>query len=118
MVKQAVAYFNGGNGYADSWNEKHQNSSNWYNRRQTEENIIKNSDRFSYIRDDDGWSNGNIWYARQKAQNAASATLVGSRVFHETFGYGKVLKIEGNKLKIRFNLAGHKKLMKDYVKKI
>ncbi len=117
ICNQAAAYFGGGNGYANGWNEKHQSSSNWYNRRQTEENVIKDSDRFSYVRDDDGWSNGNIWYAKQKAKNAASATPVGSRVFHETFGYGKVLKIEGNKLEIWFDQAGHKKLMKDYVKK-
>ena len=66
--------------------------------------------------EDDGWS-GSVWRAKQKARNAASATPVGSRVFHETFGYGKVLKIEGNKLEIWFDQAGHKKLLKDYVKK-
>ena len=74
-------------GYGGSWAEQHKSSSNWYNRsRQTEENVIRDSDRFSYVRDeDDGWS-GSVWRAKQKARNAASATPVGSRVFHETFG--------------------------------
>ena len=118
ICNMAAAYFGAAGGYGGSWAEQHRSSSNWYNRsRQTEENDIRDSDRFSYVRDeDDGWS-GSVWRAKQKARNAASATPVGSRVFHETFGYGKVLKIEGNKLEIWFDQAGHKKLLKDYVRK-
>lgn len=118
ICNMAAAYFGAAGGYGGSWAEQHRSSSNWYNRsRQTEENVIRDSDRFSYVRDeDDGWS-GSVWRAKQKARNAASATPVGSRVFHETFGYGKVLKIEGNKLEIWFDQAGHKKLLKDYVRK-
>lgn len=118
ICNMAAAYFGAAGGYGGSWAERHRSSSNWYNRsRQTEENVIRDSDRFSYVRDeDDGWS-GSVWRAKQKARNAASATPVGSRVFHETFGYGKVLKIEGNKLEIWFDQAGHKKLLKDYVRK-
>ena len=118
ICNMAAAYFGAAGNYGGSWAEQHRSSSNWYNRsRQTEENVIRDSDRFSYVRDeDDGWS-GSVWRAEQKARNAASATPVGSRVFHETFGYGKVLKIEGNKLEIWFDQAGHKKLLKDYVRK-
>lgn len=118
ICNMAAAYFGAAGNYGGSWAERHKSSSNWYNRsRQTEENVIRDSDRFSYVRDeDDGWS-GSVWRAKQKARNAASATPVGSRVFHETFGYGKVLKIEGNKLEIWFDQAGHKKLLKDYVRK-
>lgn len=118
ICNMAAAYFGAAGGYGGSWAEQHRSFSNWYNRsRQTEENVIRDSDRFSYVRDeDDGWS-GSVWRAKQKARNAASATPVGSRVFHETFGYGKVLKIEGNKLEIWFDQAGHKKLLKDYVRK-
>ena len=118
ICNMAAAYFGAAGGYGGSWAEQHRSSSNWYNRsRQTEENVIRDSDRFSYVRDeDDGWS-GSVWRAKLKARNAASATPVGSRVFHETFGYGKVLKIEGNKLEIWFDQAGHKKLLKDYVRK-
>lgn len=118
ICNMAAAYFGAAGNYGGSWAEQHRSSSNWYNRsRQTEENVIRDSDRFSYVRDeDDGWSDS-VWRAKQKARNAASATPVGSRVFHETFGYGKVLKIEGNKLEIWFDQAGHKKLLKDYVRK-
>lgn len=118
ICNMAAAYFGAAGNYGGSWAEQHRSSSNWYNRsRQTEENVIRDSNRFSYVRDeDDGWS-GSVWRAKQKARNAASATPVGSRVFHETFGYGKVLKIEGNKLEIWFDQAGHKKLLKDYVRK-
>ena len=118
ICNMAAAYFGAAGNYGGSWAEQHRSSSNWYNRsRQTEENVIRDSDRFSYVRDeDDGWS-GSVWRAKQKARNTASATPVGSRVFHETFGYGKVLKIEGNKLEIWFDQAGHKKLLKDYVRK-
>jgi uvrD/REP helicase len=118
ICNMAATYFGAAGNYGGSWAEQHRSSSNWYNRsRQTEENVIRDSDRFSYVRDeDDGWR-GSVWRAKQKARNAASATPVGSRVFHETFGYGKVLKIEGNKLEIWFDQAGHKKLLKDYVRK-
>ena len=118
ICNMAATYFGAAGNYGGSWAEQHRSSSNWYNRsRQTEENVIRDSDRFSYERDgDDCWS-GSVWRAKQKARNAASATPVGSRVFHETFGYGKVLKIEGNKLEIWFDQAGHKKLLKDYVRK-
>ena len=118
ICNMAATYFGAAGNYGGSWAEQHRSSSNWYNRsRQTEENVIRDSDRFSYVRDeDDGWS-GSVWRAKQNARHAASATPVGSRVFHETFGYGKVLKIEGNKLEIWFDQAGHKKLLKDYVRK-
>ncbi len=89
-----------------------QNSNNFYNPSE-ENNIIHDSDRFSYVRDDFGWNNTFV----QKFHNQPLGFKIGSRVFHETFGYGKILKIEGNKLEIWFDQAGHKKLMKDYVKK-
>ncbi len=79
--------------------------------------VIHDSERFSYVREENNDWSGNVWRAKRKAVNAASDTPVGTIVFHETFGYGKVLKIEGNKLEIWFNEAGHKKLLKDYVRK-
>ena len=56
--------------------------------------------------------------AKQAAKNATSDILIGARVFHESFGYGRVKNIEGNKLEIIFDKAGYKKLMKNYVQKI
>ncbi len=40
---------------------------------------------------------------------------VGQRVFHEKFGYGQVLVVEGNKLQIAFDKAGTKKVIDSFV---
>ena len=40
---------------------------------------------------------------------------VGGRVFHQKFGYGKITAVEDNKLAIRFDVAGEKKVMDAFV---
>lgn len=107
-----------GGGYQDNRQQQNQykSSSNWYNLKQNN-NTIQDSDRFSYVRDDDAWSSGNYYQAKRNAKNATAAMPIGSRVYHSTFGYGKVLNIEGNKLEIWFDKFGHKKLLKDYLTK-
>lgn len=59
-------------------------------------------------------------YSRNSGGNysnsASAAALMGERVYHQTFGYGKITAVEGNKLEIWFDKYGHKKLLKDYVK--
>lgn len=39
----------------------------------------------------------------------------GKRVFHQKFGYGKVINADGNKLEISFEKSGTKIVMKDFV---
>ena len=46
---------------------------------------------------------------------AVSAFSVGDRVFHQKFGYGEVLTIEGDKLDIEFDKAGSKKVVAQYI---
>ena len=46
---------------------------------------------------------------------ADSAYSVGDRVFHTKFGYGRVIGIEGDKLDIRFDKAGEKKIVARFV---
>ncbi len=46
---------------------------------------------------------------------ADSAYTVGDRVFHVKFGYGRVTGIEGDKLDIRFEKAGDKKIVARFV---
>ena len=46
---------------------------------------------------------------------AVSAFTVGDRVFHQKFGYGAVVGIEGDKLDILFDKAGEKKVVARYV---
>ncbi len=41
----------------------------------------------------------------------------GDRVFHQKFGYGTVTEVEDNRLAIRFDLAGDKKVMDAYVER-
>ncbi|MEM7441077.1 MAG: UvrD-helicase domain-containing protein [Pseudomonadota bacterium] len=46
---------------------------------------------------------------------AVSAFGLGDRVFHQKFGYGAVIGIEGDKLEIAFEKAGTKKVLAGYV---
>ncbi len=41
----------------------------------------------------------------------------GDRVFHDKFGYGKIINIDGHKLDINFEHSGHKRVMDSFVKK-
>jgi DNA helicase II / ATP-dependent DNA helicase PcrA len=40
---------------------------------------------------------------------------IGDRVFHPKFGYGMITAVEDNKLAIRFEHAGDKKVLDAYV---
>ena len=40
---------------------------------------------------------------------------VGIRIFHQKFGYGKILDVDGNKLEVSFEKAGIKKVLANYV---
>ncbi|WP_113911260.1 ATP-dependent helicase [Roseovarius dicentrarchi] len=46
---------------------------------------------------------------------ATSSHTVGERVFHQKFGYGEVMAIEGDKLEIEFDKAGTKKVVARFV---
>ncbi|MEL6957494.1 MAG: 3'-5' exonuclease, partial [Pseudomonadota bacterium] len=47
--------------------------------------------------------------------NATSSHTVGDRVFHQKFGYGEVMEIEGDKLVIEFDKAGTKKVVAKFI---
>ena len=46
---------------------------------------------------------------------AEPAHTVGTRVFHQKFGYGAVVDVEGEKLTIEFEKAGVKRVLAGYV---
>jgi len=46
---------------------------------------------------------------------AVSAYALGERVFHQKFGYGAVVGIEGDKLEIEFEKAGVKKVVSRFI---
>ncbi|MEX0838730.1 MAG: DUF3553 domain-containing protein, partial [Parvibaculum sp.] len=42
----------------------------------------------------------------------------GERVFHQKFGYGEVLSIDGNKLTVDFDKAGRKKVIDSFLERV
>ena len=50
-----------------------------------------------------------------KSTGTVSDFSVGDRVFHQKFGYGRVARIDGNKLTIAFDKAGEKKVVDSFV---
>ncbi|ALJ12964.1 ATP-dependent helicase [Sphingopyxis macrogoltabida] len=45
-----------------------------------------------------------------------SDLAIGMRVFHEKFGYGEIIDIDGNKLEVEFEQAGSKRVLDGFVK--
>jgi DNA helicase-2/ATP-dependent DNA helicase PcrA len=52
-----------------------------------------------------------------KSTGAVSEFAAGDRVFHQKFGYGRVAKVDGNKLTIDFDKAGEKKVVDSFVQR-
>jgi DNA helicase-2/ATP-dependent DNA helicase PcrA len=52
-----------------------------------------------------------------KSTGTASEFSLQDRVFHQKFGYGHVVKIDGNKLTIAFEKAGEKKVVDSFVER-
>jgi DNA helicase-2/ATP-dependent DNA helicase PcrA len=53
-----------------------------------------------------------------KSTGASSEFSLDDRVFHQKFGYGQVVKIDGNKLTILFDKAGEKKVVDSFVERM
>jgi DNA helicase II / ATP-dependent DNA helicase PcrA len=53
-----------------------------------------------------------------KSTGTASEFSLDDRVFHQKFGYGQVVKIDGNKLTIAFEKAGEKKVVDSFVERV
>jgi DNA helicase II / ATP-dependent DNA helicase PcrA len=53
-----------------------------------------------------------------KSTGVTSAYKVGDRVFHQKFGNGNVVQVEGNKLTIAFDKAGQKKVVDSFVRQV
>ena len=52
-----------------------------------------------------------------KSTGTVSEFALDDRVFHQKFGYGHVVKIDGNKLTIAFDKAGEKKVVDSFVER-
>jgi len=53
-----------------------------------------------------------------KSTGAASHFAVGERVFHQKFGNGNVTVVDGNKLTIKFDHAGEKRVVDSFVERV
>lgn len=57
-------------------------------------------------------SNSDYFYQKKK-----TSPLVGVRVYHSSFGYGKILDVDGDKCEVMFDKVGKKKIMGSYLQK-
>ncbi len=81
---------------------------------------VFSADNFSYVRRNDSASSQMYSSPAQVKKIASPASkmedgISGKRVFHQKFGYGKVLNMDGNKLEIAFEKSGTKIVMKDFI---
>jgi DNA helicase-2/ATP-dependent DNA helicase PcrA len=53
-----------------------------------------------------------------KSTGTTSEFNLADRVFHQKFGYGRVVKVDGNKLTIAFEKAGEKKVVDSFVERV
>src|SRR5262249_17261450 len=53
-----------------------------------------------------------------KSTGTISPFAVGERVFHQKFGNGNVIAVDGNKLTIAFDKAGEKRVVDSFVEKV
>ena len=53
-----------------------------------------------------------------KSTGATSSFAVGERVFHQKFGNGNVTAVDGNKLTIKFDNAGEKRVVDSFVERV
>jgi DNA helicase II / ATP-dependent DNA helicase PcrA len=53
-----------------------------------------------------------------KSTGTISEFSLDDRVFHQKFGYGNVVKVDGNKLTIAFEKAGEKKVVDSFVERV
>ena len=61
---------------------------------------------------------GTIIEAEEWTVSSASSNQkfqLGARVFHQKFGYGKIMAVDGNKLEVEFEKAGTKKVIDSFV---
>jgi len=51
----------------------------------------------------------------ESSQQSPMGFSVGKRVFHQKFGYGRIMAVDGNKLDVEFDKAGRKKVVDSFV---
>ena len=95
---------NSGNSYSKSYS---------YSEYEEEPNYYKKNNN-------NNWNNSNYFEdkkAKEKAVSVNSEFSINQRVFHQKFGYGRVVTISGDKLEISFEHAGLKKIISSFIEK-
>ena len=104
QIKNLTAGASYGGGYNNNYGYKKQQ--NYYAKKP-----YKFSTKPSYQRDYE--------YAQDDYEDYSdSNSYKGVRVYHESFGYGIILEVEGNCCKVAFDNAGVKKVMGSYLRKV
>ncbi|CAN7404746.1 UvrD-helicase domain-containing protein [Bradyrhizobium sp. LjRoot220] len=99
---------------------------------QTRDGFEESQSPFSDLRGDSSGSRGNAGgFSRAKrgpmviegelvakSTGTVSEFALDDRVFHQKFGYGNVVKVDGNKLTIAFEKAGEKKVVDSFVERV
>ncbi len=83
---------------------------NYANKKYPVKNNFKSSNHFQAINNFQKKSTANFIVQNE------DKSMINKRVFHQKFGYGKVLNVDGKKLEIAFEKAGTKIVMQDFVK--
>ena len=55
--------------------------------------------------------------AKVVKSDTASQYKTGERVFHQKFGYGRIMSVDGNKLEVEFDKAGTKRVIDNFVQR-
>jgi len=55
---------------------------------------------------------------RKPTRDKGDSFKVGMRIFHQKFGYGRIISAVGNKLDVAFEKAGNKKVLDGFVEKV
>ncbi len=66
---------------------------------------------------DTGYSYGRKQSSDYFYQSKKTSPLVGVRVYHPSFGYGKIINVEGDKCEVFFDKFGKKKIMGSFLEK-
>ncbi len=83
---------------------------NYANKKYPVKNNFKSSNHFAVANNFQKKSTSNFIVQNE------DKSMINKRVFHQKFGYGKVLNVDGKKLEIAFEKAGTKIVMQDFVK--
>ncbi len=57
-------------------------------------------------------------FSKKLDAHATQKFKIGERIFHQKFGYGKIQTVDGNKLNVDFEKAGHKKVLDSFVDRV